>query len=308
MSAPTLNPVVAGPPALKPGQRPVQRALLWTGGVIGAVLIAWSAVQVADRFATSTETRGHEYPAARTVELVADGQVTVTVGADDKILVTERNRSGFGSSEFSANRIAGDGESKLSVSSRCAAAWWWSANCEAGLEVTVPSDTAVVVRSLSGDVQVRGVSGDVLARSGSGQVLVDGGRQVEARSSNGDVAVVAAQGSVTATSGSGRVEVEDVAGDVEAKSSNGQVEVRFVSGDVSADSGSGHVEVDAARGDIEATSSNGDVTVRGVGEPVQLTIVTGNGNTTLEGATDPKAQRSVVIRSGSGNVAYLGPR
>ncbi|MCC2309411.1 DUF4097 family beta strand repeat-containing protein [Cellulomonas chengniuliangii] len=361
MSAPTLNPVVTGPPAPEPGGRRGQRALAWTGGVVGAAMIALCAVQVADLFATSTESRDHDYPAAEVVELAADGAVVVDVGGDEQVLVTEHRRTGFGGSVYTANRTANDGSSRLAIENVCDRQWW-SVSCEAGLTVTVPVGTAVVVRSTfgditvsdiagpieartedgrvtvvdadgdvvassdSGDVQVDGVrgnltastshgavevarvSGDVVARSNSGDVTVDGGRQVAASTSDGAVAVTAARGAVTATSGSGDVDVEDVTGDVEARSSDGGVTVRSVSGHVRANSGSGRVLVGAARGDVEATSSDGAVTVHGPAEPVALTIATNDGRTTVEGPTDPTASRTVVIRSGSGNVAYLGPR
>ncbi|MFI2753656.1 DUF4097 family beta strand repeat-containing protein [Cellulomonas sp. P22] len=360
MTASTLTPVETGPPA--PGHRPAQRALLWAGGVLGAVLIAWCALQAADVFATTTETVDHDYGAARTVELVADGPVTVTAGGDDAVLVTERNRTGFGSSTYTADLTSQDGEGSLVVESRCNRWWGSSTSCAAGLDVTVPAGTAVLVRSSSGDVavsdvagtvdvsagdgrvlvagaggdvlastvsggvsvdgvdgdlvastldgavEVARVTGDVVASSGSGQVSVDGGRQVEARTTDGAVTVTATRGPVVAVSGSGAVEVQDAGGDVEAKSTDGAVTVQRVAGSAVASSGSGRVEVGAVRDDVEATSSDGAVTVRGTDEPAVLTIVTSDGRTTVEGATDPKATRAVVIRSGSGDVAYLGPR
>ena len=71
--------------------------------------------------------------------------------------------------------------------------------------------------------------------------------------------------------------------------------------------GDGSVQVAAVRGDVEARSDDGRVTVRGPGVAVALDIATDDGSTRVEAPTDPTAGRTVLIRSGDGDVAYLAP-
>lgn len=311
-TAPAPEP---GPPASPGGSG--RRVLLVAGTVLGIVAALWAALYVVDLLLSRTETTHETYDPAATVELVADGHVTV-VAAEGDVEVDRIARGGLTRPTYSVEEL-GD---RLVVRHQCD--WWLLWQCSGALEVTLPADTEVVVRTENGDVVASGLARDVDLSSGNGQVEASGiGGGVGVRSSNGDVSVRDAGGDVVARTGNGRVEVEDAGGavvadssngditvraagnDVQARTGNGRVDVGDVDGDVSARSSNGRVDVDGATGNVRAETSNGDVTVHGDGEPVALTISTSNGQQVIEGATDPDADREVWIRSSNGNVSYL---
>lgn len=350
--APTTPPV----PPVPARSGAAGSALRWTGGVLGAVLVVWSGVQVADLLTQTSHTESFTYDAAPVVELVADGPVTVVAGGS-QVDVVANGRAGFTATSYAATE---DGD-RLVVEHTCGG--WWAQNCRAALDVKVPEGTRLVVRASwgevstagplgdvevrsndgrlaidgvdgtvvadsgsgrvevngvtgrveartnDGEVQVTGSGGDVLATSGSGRVRVtEADGEVEARTSDGSVEVADVGGGVLARSGSGRVVVTDARGRVEARTSDGEIEVSDVRGDAVADSGSGSVTVAQVRGDVEARTSDGRVVVHGTGEAVALEISTADGRSTVDAPTDPSAARTVLIRSGSGDVSYLGPR
>jgi len=296
------------------------RTLLWVGSAIAVVAIAQGGYQTADWLSSSTTVSSQSLGAVPTVELTADGDVTVTVGSPDSIEVERRARTGFQDVSYEAVESGGT----LAVEHTCPR-WWSNGVCQADLVVQVPAGTEVVVRTGSGAVRVEGVEGDLRVDSGDGDVLVAGaggrvdartssgrvevdgaGTAVVARSGDGDVTVRDAGGTVEARTSSGRVVVDGVTGDATAESGDGDVEAREVTGSASATTSSGAVRVGGVRGDVVATSGDGEVVVRGTGTAVALEISTGDGRSTVDAPTDPSASRTVTIRSSSGDVSYLG--
>ncbi|GCD19779.1 hypothetical protein CTKZ_13410 [Cellulomonas algicola] len=300
LQQPPVTPV--GPPPADPTRTPLGRTLLWAGVALGVATIAWGGVQVADLAMSSTERASATYDAADVVELVADGRVSVFAGDQDLVDVERIARSGFSSPTYSVQQ-RGD---RLVVRHECGS---WFGVCTGALQVHVPRDTHVVVRTSNGDVLARGLAGDLEARTYDGRVEADritGDAQLH--SSNGDVIVTDVSGDVTARTYDGRIDAQGVGGRIEAVTSNGDVQVVDVGGDAIARSSDGSIEVADVQGDVEAATSNGDATVFGTGEPVALTISTSNGRQTVEAPTDPSAPRTVLIRSYDGHVSYLAPR
>jgi hypothetical protein len=300
LQQPPVTP--AGPPPADPTRTPLGRGLLWAGVALGVATIAWGGLQVADLAMSSTERGTATYDAADVVELVADGRVSVFAGDDDLVDVERIARSGFSSPTYSVQQ-RGD---RLVVRHECGS---WFGVCTGALQVHVPRDTHVVVRTSNGDVLARGLAGDLEARTYDGRVEADritGDAQLH--SSNGDVIVTDVSGDVTARTYDGRIDAQGIGGRIEAVTSNGDVQVVDVGGDAVARSSDGSIDVADVEGNVEARTSNGDATVIGTGEPVALTISTSNGRQTVEAPTDPSAPRTVVIRSYDGHVSYLGLR
>ncbi|MFD6176567.1 MULTISPECIES: DUF4097 family beta strand repeat-containing protein [unclassified Isoptericola] len=279
---PTRTPA---PGPAQPHRGPTGRALLVLGVVVGLLAVAWGALFLVDRAVASTTTQHETYAAVGTVELVADGDVTVKAADGGDVEVDRIARRGLTSPTYRADERS----DRLVLTHECQSWQWVPGWCAGELAVTLPADTAVVVRTSNGDVLAAGVAGDVELRSSNGDVETTGtGARVDADTSNGDVTVDRATG-----------------GDVVATSSNGSIEVTGVDGNLEAVTSNGRVEVSGVTGDVRAESSNGDVTVVGDGEPVRLTIDTSNGEQTTEGPTDPDADRTVEVRSSNGDVAYL---
>ena len=299
-------------------QSPASTALRWSGVVLGALVFLGGAFQTADRMAQRDIQTEYSYPATDAVEVVADGEVTVTTGGA-VVEVLARARTGFMPATYSADQAGG----QLKIHHECRAVV--AGHCAASLEVRVPEGAHVTIRSSTGDVSafdvvgdvtvsanvggvtVEGVTGRVLATSGSGSVEVRRvSGSVEASTAVGRVVVDRAAGAVVARSGSGEIDVRDAGGSVEATTNVGAVIVRGVQGDAVVDAGSGRLEVAGVLGDVQATTSHGRVVVRSTGEPVALDIATANGRSTIDAPTDRDATRSVYIRSGSGDVSYVG--
>ncbi|ROS23590.1 DUF4097 family beta strand repeat-containing protein [Cellulomonas sp. PhB150] len=272
-------------PTTTPPRR--SRGLVWTGGVIGAVILlgtAWSLVGLAlwsdEDHATTSATA--TYAARPVVELVADGEVDVRTGGDE-VVVERIARAALTSVHYAVDESA----DRLTVTHECA----WFGSCRASLAVTVPAGTEVVVHASDGDVTAQGLSGALDIRSGDGRTEVS------------DLV-----GDLTLAASNGAVDVRSVQGDVDVRSSDGSTSVDGVSGSLTATSGDGRVTVSGVAGDVDVSSNDGDVTVYGTGDPVALDLQTNDGRQTVDAPTDPGASRTVRIHVNDGDAAYLGPR
>jgi hypothetical protein len=296
-------PVTPAPsPSPPPTRSSGGRTLAWVGGSLGLLMILWVGFDVVSLVARQDAVAQSTHAAAPVVELVADGDVTVTAEARTDVAVERTGAWAFEPPNFSARETS----ERLVVEYTCAWRYLW--NCETGLDVALPVGTRVVVRTSDGDVRATGTLDGAELRTSNGRVeasSVTG--DVVARTSNGAVVVTDVGGAVTAQTSNGRIEVTGV-GSLDAHTSNGAVDVLDVAGAVDVESSNGRVDVADARSDISAVTSNGSVTVRGTGEPVALDMDTSYGREIVEGATDPAAAVQVFIRSSNGSVAYLGPR
>ncbi|MEN0128353.1 MAG: hypothetical protein AAGC49_02850 [Brevundimonas sp.] len=264
------------------------RALVWIGGIVGAILLADGAFALVSLALYSdtdraTSTAEHSYDAAPTVELVADGDVTVASGGT-QVLVTSIARTALTSARYSVDQSA----DRLTVTHECTS-WWGS--CSAALRVSVPQGTDVVIRASDGHVRASGLAGSLDIRAGDGRV---------------DVATVA--GPVAIDASDGVVDVRDVDGSVSVASGDGRLEVDGVTGDLGATVADGHVVVEAVSGNIDLEAGDGSVEVYGTGVPVALDIRTDDGRQVVDAPTDPAADVHVSIVAHDGNVAYRGPR
>ncbi|MFD6139108.1 DUF4097 domain-containing protein [Promicromonospora sp. NPDC060271] len=271
------------------------------GITLAVVVIVLGALFLTDLTMSETRTTHRSYDAVDTVELVADGDVTVTAAEGD-IEVDVIAHSGLREPTYSADESA----SRLELTHRCG---WFIAlpRCSGALDVALPAGTEVVIRTENGDIVATGLAGDLSLDTSNGDVETTGlTGPLDARSSNGDIEITGSRADVDASTSNGEITVADVDGTVTADSSNGEITIDSVTGDASADTSNGSVEISGVGGDVSGVSSNGKVTVVGDGEPVALTINTSNGDQIVEGTTDPNAERTVVIRSSNGDVAYLG--
>ncbi|WP_419705185.1 DUF4097 family beta strand repeat-containing protein [Promicromonospora sp. NFX87] len=292
-------PVLVDAP--EPPQRGATGRVLAAAGIaLAAVAIVLGALFLTDLTMSETRTTHRSYDAVDSVELVADGDVTVTAAEGD-IEVDVIAHSGLREPTYSADESA----SRLELTHRCG--WFIPLpRCSGELDVALPAGTEVVIRTENGDIVATGLAGDLSLDTSNGDVETAGlTGPLDARSSNGDIDVSDSRADVDASTSNGEISVADVDGTVTADSSNGEITIDSVTGDASADTSNGSVEISGVDGDVRGVSSNGEVTVIGGDEPVALTIDTSNGDQIIEGATDPNAERTVEIRSSNGDVAYL---
>ena len=280
---------------------PGSRLLLVIGSVLGVLVIAWAALFLVDLVLSTTTTTHESYDAVETVELVADGDVTVSV-AEGGIEVDAIATSGLRSPRYADSRHP----DLLEIRHECP--WWYLMlpRCTGDLDVTVPADTEVLVHTSNGDIVARGVAGNVNLSTSNGRITAQEiGGPLAARSSNGRVEVRDAGDRADLTTSNGDISVAGVDGDAVVDTSNGDITISTVGGDATAETSNGRIEIDGVAGDVEAESSNGSISVTGDGEAVALTIETSNGEQIIEGPTDPGADRSVRMRSSNGDVRYL---
>ncbi|MEV0891953.1 hypothetical protein [Promicromonospora sp. NPDC050262] len=290
----------AGYPPVPPQRGATARVLTTLGVVLGVVVVGFGALFLVDLMVSETTTTRHTYAAAETVELVADGDVTVNA-ADGDVVVDAVAHSGVREPRYAADESA----NRLEITHRCGSSVIFS-RCSGELDVTLPAGTEVVVRTENGDVVASGVAGDVSVHTSNGRVeATDIAGPLSARSSNGDITVANAGADVEVSTSNGEISVGDVDGTVTGDTSNGRITVDSVTGDASATTSNGSVEISAVAGNVYAETSNGRITVHGDGEPVALTMRTSNGDEIVEGPVDPDAARTVEMRSSNGDVAYL---
>ncbi|MBF0687371.1 MAG: DUF4097 family beta strand repeat protein [Cellulomonas sp.] len=319
-ATPTTDLSTAPPPARSTARRSPGGRALTVVGVLAAVLVLLIGVlQVVALMFTKTTSASATLAATDVVELVADGEVRVSVSPDDDVRVERVARFAWGGPRY---EVTSDGNRTV-VRHECVELR--AMNCSAELVVDVPEGTHVVVRTTDGAVRVDGPAGNVEVRAADGDVHVAGAQgtldvrgvdgDVTVRGVGGDVAVALADGDVRVTDVGGDVVVRGrdgatslagVAGDVELRATDGRVEVRDVGGALTASVTDGDVLVAAVGGDVDVQATDGDVTVHGPGEPVALSI-SSNGEQRVEGPTDPDADVRVDLRTVDGDVAYLEP-
>ena len=283
-----MTTTVDRPPA-PPQRSEGARALLWFGGILGALMLAAGAYSLVNLLVftnadPATVSASASYDAASVVQLVADGDITVTTGGAS-VEVERTSRTASIDAKYTA-ALSGD---RLVVRHECD--WWRPGFCAAGLNVTVPEGTEVVVRATDGSVAATSLTGPLTVRTSDGSTTIS--------DVDGDVSLESSDGSAS---------VDDVRGDLDARTSDGWIDVSRVTGEVTTHTNDGRTTIAGAEGDVDARAEDGDVTVYGNGEPVALTIATRDGRQTVDAPTDPNAPISVRIRTSDGNASYLGPR
>ncbi|WP_426593365.1 DUF4097 family beta strand repeat-containing protein [Cellulomonas sp. McL0617] len=276
------------PPA-PPRRSTRARVLVWTGAIVGALMLASGASSLLDLLVftnadPATVVATASYDAAPVVELVADGEVTVTTGGP-RVDVERTSRTASVKATYSAV-VTGD---RLVVKHTCD--WWRPGFCSAGLKVTVPDGTQVVVRASDGAVHATSLTGPLTVHT-----------------SDGASTITHVSGDVSLRSSDGHATITDVRGSVDAQTSDGAITVDQVTGSVTTRTRDGRTTISAVDGNISARASDGPVTVYGNGAPVALTMTTADGKQTIEAPTDPAAPVSVTIHTSDGHASYLGPR
>ena len=153
-------------------------------------------------------------------------------------------------------------------------------------ELTVPSGTRVVMRSVSGDLTASGLRGEV-----------------EAHTTSGDVEITDVSARVTAESVSGEVEARGITGNLRVSSVSGNVTLDRVVGDVQAETVSGEVTLDDVRSKyVRAKTTSGEVVFRGTVDRegrYELGSHSGNVRLTLPG----DAGATLTLETFSGEIA-----
>ena len=179
------------------------------------------------------------------------------------------------------------------------------------MDIVVPTDSGLVVKSGSADVRVTGQVAATKVKSGSGEVsleqisgiasidtgsgdvtLTEAQEQLKVRSGSGDFVADRLGGMTTVSTGSGDIRVEHAEGPVVVKTGSGDLDIAHATDDVSMTTGSGDTTIrQFSRGKITSKGASGDVRI-GVpaGTPVwtDISTVSGRVHSGLEGVGEPE--------------------
>lgn len=175
---------------------------------------------------------------------------------------------------------------------------------EVRVDVEVPADRPVSLRSTSGDLTTVDLVGAQDLRSTSGDVTVRGSRgRIEVVTTSGDIEGEELSAARLSTA-SGDVTVSGARGSLWVDTSSGDVIVRGALDSLALSTGSGDIDADGAPRGVRASTSSGDCEVRGiVGE---FEVDTGSGQVML-GMVGPIRRGSASTSSGDVDVT-VGPK
>jgi DUF4097 and DUF4098 domain-containing protein YvlB len=174
------------------------------------------------------------------------------------------------------------------------------------LEIRVPMQKDVTVRTTSAVIEIDGVVGGLSATSTSGNVDISGSpRQVTAASTSGNVDVDATTRVVRANTTSGNIRISGTAQQsVAAKSVSGEVQVDARTPELSTETVSGNLEVNGVSRRASANTVSGDATIRG-SRMQYISFESVSGNLHFDG--DLVSGAAVNIESHSGSVQLSLP-
>lgn len=175
---------------------------------------------------------------------------------------------------------------------------------EVRVDVEVPADRPLVLRSTSGDLITVDLAGPQNLQSTSGDVSVRGARgRVEVVTTSGDVKGGELSAARVSTA-SGDVTVNGTRGSLWVETSSGDVIVRDALDSLALSTGSGDIDVDGAPRGVIAGTSSGDCEVRGIAGMVE--VETGSGQVVL-GLVGPIRSGGASTSSGDVEIT-IGPK
>jgi DUF4097 and DUF4098 domain-containing protein YvlB len=190
------------------------------------------------------------------------GNITVTGGPGDEMRIEGLKRSGGGDERNAVDIDVAEHAGRVEVRTQYRGG---SNHASVDYTVTVPTDAAVYLRSVSGNVRVSRVQGETRAESISGNVAVDGVTHLD-----------------KASSVSGNVEIADGAAD----------------GDLSTGSVSGRVTIHGLKAQgLDVSSVSGDLTLTGITCP-RVGARTVSGTFTFDGTLEKNGRYEISSHSG----------
>jgi len=171
------------------------------------------------------------------------------------------------------------------------------------VEVKVPHQYNIDIRTSGGDIIVAQLQGDARAKTSGGDIKVtEMHGPVEMQTSGGDVRAEQIDGNTRLNTSGGDIDVTRVTGDLDAKTSGGYIHLTDISGRVVARTSSGNVIASGIRGDSELKTSGGDIraTIDG-----KIAAHTSGGNVTAELVG---ANRGISVSSSGGDLTVRVPK
>jgi DUF4097 and DUF4098 domain-containing protein YvlB len=195
-----------------------------------------------------------------TVELsLVAGEIEVTGTSGDRVRVNAVSERGLLRFDASRSRVVLEVRSERGRTG------------ETRYEVSVPTGTRVIMRSVSGELSATGVNGEVEAHTVSGDIdIADAATRAEFESVSGEVSVARVRGNVRGSAVSGALMIENVNGEVDVETVSGEITLANVQSRwVQAATVSGEVEFEGTidpAGRYELGSHSGTVRLMLIGD------------------------------------------
>jgi DUF4097 and DUF4098 domain-containing protein YvlB len=185
---------------------------------------------------------------------------------------------------------------------------------EVALEVHVPKQASVSVRTDIGDARISGMQGSVSVSARNGDIDVrKSGSDVALNSTHGDIHVLGAAGDVKIAGRGGEIEIADIKGQVAIEGEffgpfkmnhvdkgvrfrSRQTDLTLTQLDGRLEEGPGRVDLSDSNGDLTLATRKSDVKITNAGGRVQITD--DGGDVDLAFSQPPRADISVESRSG----------
>lgn len=235
---------------------------------VGVLLAAavWTALAVAPEPAQALDRRIEVKPAGHLQvdldlgEEVRPERVSLEVrshDADEVWVVAELSGLGESSVKF---RVEHDAKSVRVYARAGGIMSWLFGGPGVTVNVWVPREYSLDLRSSSGPIRVEDVSGEIRARTTEGRIEVRGTHgPLELRTGSGAIEVAETQGDVEVKSTAGSVTVAWVSGDVQVRTGEGDIAMRHVAGRGELRTGAGEIEIRDARGAMQAKTEAGAI-------------------------------------------------
>jgi DUF4097 and DUF4098 domain-containing protein YvlB len=123
--------------------------------------------------------------------------------------------------------------------------------------------------------------------------------EVSLRSTNGKICLEGLERSIRARSSNGSISINEVKGDIDVTTANAKVTCKCTQGHLRAHSSNGKIEVDSHQGSIDASTSNGVIraSLDELGE-MGVSLTTSNGRIVLDLPEKPDADVDIRVENG----------
>ncbi len=129
---------------------------------------------------------------------------------------------------------------------------WWFNHTNLHIDVTVPTQTRLNIRTGGGAIRTSGLEGDELLVTSGGSIYVsDLNGRLAARTSGGPIRLREVTGDAQLSTSGGPIDVGSLEGSLIARTSGGSISIEGISGRVDAQTSGGTIEAVLARGDAD---------------------------------------------------------
>ncbi len=178
----------------------------------------------------------------------------------------------------------------------------WPERRHLRVDVDLPREFDVDVKTSGGDLRVVRLSGNIDVHTSGGDIRfrdVDG--PIRGRTSGGDIRLDGTSGTADIETSGGDIELGSIGGEVTARTSGGDISVRRANAAVQVKTSGGNIVIREAAEGVQATTSGGSVRAHLSTLSRDSSLTTSGGSITLRVPED--AAFSVDARTGGGNVA-----